>query len=1144
MSYKNLIFIGIFFIAFLALAPQLSGAAGCPRPSAFPTGILNYSCITYTNSQSTAFASNVEVNVIIPEKLFSAYTAANVMNQEFFFQNGTVAFSWMEGNYVNATNPSTVALNATNTLLYWVNTQNQQTGTSTSNYIYLGFGSKTSDFYNAHTGVNPTIYGSGSNYPTTTYGGVDNGKYVFPQYWNFTGTSIPSGWETAINAAGSAITVNDGVTVYSNSDVPGAYLEYETNLNPQGIVVDSDSSITQVATSVGYTTGQTWFSNLVTSGNPTYQVGIGSVDTTGNDIGITMYNGANPSSATITTTSSTYKIFSLWMTGSNAGWEGTANYINPQTVSATISTSTWYLTLAADSNLPTSKFSTYWLRTRVAPPNNQQPSYTISSAAPTSAPKPTINFVTPIQYGLVDTITATASSFFPNNDIAILINGKVVSSGTGSTTYNICNPLTEQQCLPVGVQNVNAIDLNSANTLFSDASITITQNITTLSVSTTQSNQAIPYSVNTIGAGSDFPVANQITYNLWLNNNIVGTTTSTSNTAFFNLYNLTGCWSWVFNTVGNANYIANSVSASQWCGYVPLKLQNTSNTWSIAPPSNTFLGNFYYPYKLYTQSPSNQITFNLNQTYVSTKTILNTGVFNISYVPPANQPSGNYIYGIKESEYANSVSIFESMNIVNMTDVNSIINYSSQIQYFPILAHTPTWVISPTSWYIVSSNVVPQITQNTITGAVFSTNVTGKFSPQIHLVYPFTSFLLNYTNNPKVQNSITISAFSYTLANSVIAPLRNIANLSIFNQETFNSVPSVNATFNISTTFNNYIFANVVQNITELTGKYFLYMPKSNYLNPNITFQLNGTLTKPLFFTASQLFCPTTVNSGSAATYSVGMVDTNGTKYSFYVYTSTGSSAAGYLLFINELQGVSARAAESLLIPASLPMAVPLEQTGQEYQYIIYSPNCKNIYYKGSFVDPTNPTYLTLTTGPNQAVFYNTTNVTGACALNTTDNPYKLVCAAADPDSKVFKYELEVFNSTNVLGATSLVRHIFENSSTFSYNSLLPINQSYSYALYAYAFKNLDPTFLVNGGPLNIQQIQLSTPLLGVFAFILMITLVFVGIKTGKVIILMLLTNVGLLAVNMLNLIQVPTTASIVFIVVGVIISVWSIKVR
>ena len=678
--------------------------------------------------------------------------------------------------------------------------------------------------------------------------------------------------------------------------------------------------------------------------------------------------------------------------------------------------------------------------------------------------------------------------------------------------------------------------------------LTVNQNSTYKFTLASCGTQVYPYSCNTVGTIKTYN--NQVIASLYLNNNLLGTTNSViSNT----ISNTIGYFPYTFNTLGNGNYIAQSLS-STFLLYEPIYASNVLPTGTVSTKTidssyltTPYTWNTFYPIKIYTTSPSNTLEYTLSQTLGSTQALLANNALNLSYVPPANQVTGNYIYQITEGQLQNpqTLTFTIAANTLNMTDINSAINYSSLYQYFPILAHTPTWTVKPASWYILSSNSVPQITQNTSAGAVFSTNVVGSFTPQIYLKYPFASaFLLNYTNNPKVQNSITIQPFLFVLANSISSSLRDIANLTVYNQETFNSIAGANVTFNISTTFNNYLFSKIISNNTDTNGKYFLEILKSNYQNPNITFQLNGTISKPLFFAPAQLFCPSTVAYGSSANYQIGLVDTNGTKYSFYVYTNTGSSAAGYILFINELQGVSARGAESLVVPPSLPMAVPLEQTGQEYQYIIYSPNCKSVYYKGSFVDPTNPTYLTLTTGASQAVFYNTTNVTGACALNSSTNPYKVVCAASDSSAEVYRYKLDIFNSTNVLGATSLVRQVYENSSVFSYNTTLPINQSYSYAIYAYAFKKYDPIFLVNGGPLITQQIRLSAPLLGVFALVLLLTLAFTGIKTGKIVILMLLINVGLLAVAMLNLVQIPTVVSAVFIFIGLIISIWSIKAR
>ena len=223
-------------------------------------------------------------------------------------------------------------------------------------------------------------------------------------------------------------------------------------------------------------------------------------------------------------------------------------------------------------------------------------------------------------------------------------------------------------------------------------------------------------------------------------------------------------------------------------------------------------------------------------------------------------------------------------------------------------------------------------------------------------------------------------------------------------------------------------------------------------------------------------------------------------------------------------------------------MAVPLETTGQEYQYIIYSSNCKNVYFKGSFVSPTNPTYLTLASGPNQAVIYNMTQATGACTLNTTT--WKLFCAASDPTSQTYKYTLYVYNLTNVLGAEQLILEKNFTSSAFTYNTTLPVNGTYSYEIVGYAFRNLDPIFVINSGQLLFPKAPLSTPLAGFIAFILMLALIFIGVLTSKPLIITMLMGAGMFFITFIGLEAIGINTILVFIVLEALVSIWSIKTR
>ncbi|MFP3278426.1 MAG: hypothetical protein RXO43_02595 [Candidatus Micrarchaeota archaeon] len=556
----------------------------------------------------------------------------------------------------------------------------------------------------------------------------------------------------------------------------------------------------------------------------------------------------------------------------------------------------------------------------------------------------------------------------------------------------------------------------------------------------------------------------------------------------------------------------------------------------LLPFQNLFSTNYYYPLRFNATTTANNLKFNTTQILWSSfgQDIILLTNQSFSTIPLVGETS------IKIQESQNNgkpVSINISYFNINTTDINSAINYSSLIQYFPILAHTPSWTAKPSSWAI-SLNQTKWFINGT-SGVVFSTANTGTLTPYIKLNYPFTSFILNYSNNPKVQNSITIVPFNIYLANSINPNLRVIANISTYNQETFNSI-TTNQSWLINFNFNNYLFTKNISNSS--SSRFYLMIPKSNYLNPNVMFQLNGTVTKPYFFSLTQLFCPSTVANGQSATYTIGLPDTNGTKYSFYVYTSAGTSAAQDILFINELKGTSPTGAESLVIPPSLPMAVPLETTGQEYQYIIYSPNCKDVYFKGSFVSPTNPTYLTLTSGANQAVIYNMTQATGACTLNTTT--WKLFCAASDPTSQTYKYTLYVYNQTNVLGAQQLILEKNFTSSAFTYNTTLPANGTYSYEIIGYAFRNLDPVFVINSGQLLFPKAPLSTPLAGFISFILMLALIFIGVLTGKPLIITMLMGAGMFFITFIGLEAIGINTILVFIVLEAIVSIWSIKTR
>lgn len=212
-----------------------------------PSGIQYYLPITITNFQSSAVAANTEIaigasnsynsNLIGFNALaYQQYETCSLNNMEFFFANGTVASSWLEGNMINeqtansiCSSPSAAnALSTSANVVYWVLISSNtflpaNTGTASTNTIYLGWAgnyiSSSNTLLNGNTnGEAPQLSCSNTYSPAScsgVYGKYDNGNVVFPFYNNFAGSSIPSPW----TFWGSGPAVNNGLVFGSNEEI-------------------------------------------------------------------------------------------------------------------------------------------------------------------------------------------------------------------------------------------------------------------------------------------------------------------------------------------------------------------------------------------------------------------------------------------------------------------------------------------------------------------------------------------------------------------------------------------------------------------------------------------------------------------------------------------------------------------------------------------------------------------------------------------------------------------------------------------------------------------------------------------------------------------------------------------------------------
>ena len=86
--------------------------------------------------------------------------------------------------------------------------------------------------------------------------------------------------------------------------------------------------------------------------------------------------------------------------------------------------------------------------------------------------------------------------------------------------------------------------------------------------------------------------------------------------------------------------------------------------------------------------------------------------------------------------------------------------------------------------------------------------------------------------------------------------------------------------------------------------------------------------------------------------------------------------------------------------------------------------------------------------------------------------------------------------------------------------------------------------FRSNSGLLVFKKAALSTPLAGFIAFILMLALIFIGVLTGKPLIITMLMGAGMFFITFIGLEAIGINTISVFIVLEVLVSIWSIKTR
>ncbi|MGC8580573.1 MAG: hypothetical protein ACP5MB_11045, partial [bacterium] len=454
-----------------------------PKSSTVPSGIYNYTAITITNTQSTATPAPFQQMINITESSFSSYITYNnnFANFEYFYANGTIIPAWIEGNQSGK-------------LITWVKLANGIPASS-SITIYLGFAGKTTNLLSSSgtsgIGEAPQL--------SSTYAQYDDGASVFNNYWNFAGTSLPSGF-TVANFLGQTntgtATVNNGVTLSAGSS-NGEILYYSSSTFSAPIVFETYAESTAATTgSSGYSSVGSGIDSGTSFSSTNFWLSRGA-----NNLNWDYFIGG---SGTLTSNALSLNTFYVWGIASSGTssevyvYGSGATALNPTySVSSTASfPSSFYLLLAnIDAN---AKQVTYWLRTRAYPPSGVMPSVTFGDLSLTVSVSPSTSSIDVNQnITLVSTVSGGTAPY-TYQWYNITSGSAVAISGANQSNYTVYGVSTGTFTYFVSVTDSHPTTVNSTNVTVTVNPVLLANPITPSSP-TIDSGQTITLTANASG---------------------------------------------------------------------------------------------------------------------------------------------------------------------------------------------------------------------------------------------------------------------------------------------------------------------------------------------------------------------------------------------------------------------------------------------------------------------------------------------------------------------------------------------------------------------------------------------------------------------------------------------------------------------
>ncbi len=314
--------------------------------------IAVYLPLTITNNQIVQSAPGLQVPISFQSSSYAAHGSGNLGNIRFY-DGARELYSWCESGCSNT---------SSNTIFFVKLDRSIPADSAINLQVY--FLPMSVNYDGVHAGEAPQL--------SPAYAEYDNGANVFNNYWNFAGTSLPTGWTSAGSYDGS---VNDGLTLTSSSGWGGVASGAITATPP--IILDAYETVTtEQAAMIGFSTSTSFSTYPYYNSYQYYQADSSSYTSAYIQTGTSSAQTTIASGTLPTASDSGYNVYSAVFT--HSGVAQLQNYASVVSGSSTFISSASYVFAAAYSPA-TQKIQ--WLRTRDYPPNGVEPSASFGSLA-------------------------------------------------------------------------------------------------------------------------------------------------------------------------------------------------------------------------------------------------------------------------------------------------------------------------------------------------------------------------------------------------------------------------------------------------------------------------------------------------------------------------------------------------------------------------------------------------------------------------------------------------------------------------------------------------------------------------------------------------------------------------------------------